>query len=195
MIELETPEAEPARPACGVRAGMGTATGSEVFRACWERSEGPGTGFLRPAEVSNETLPTSAARSVDGPRLEALGLRLDRFLSPKLDDSSAVSILLMPKAHLSSMGLEPKEEEGEGSGWEPVMYTDSERGVWLPPRPLEGGTPTSFVGGEEALTELASSASMMDSTSSMAMRMFSGLRSEEKVSTRSERRVDINLCG
>ena len=27
-----------------------------------------------------------------------------------------------------------------------MMNTLSERGVWLPPRPLEGGTPVSFVG-------------------------------------------------
>ena len=77
------------------------------------------------------------------------------------------SILLMPKAHLSRAGL----EEGEGRGCEPVMKTDSERGVWFPPRPLEGGTPTSL-----ALWSL-SAAAMVDSTSSMTMRMFSGLRS------------------
>ena len=27
------------------------------------------------------------------------------------------------------------------------MKTDSDRGVWLPPRPREGGTPMSLVGG------------------------------------------------
>jgi hypothetical protein len=88
------------------------------------------------------------------------------------------SILLMVNANLSNMGLEPKEEDGDGRGCEPVMNTDSERGVWLPPRPFEGGTPTSLVGGERACCEeAASSAWMMDSTSSMQMRTFSGLRS------------------
>jgi hypothetical protein len=41
------------------------------------------------------------------------------------------SILLMPKAQRSSMGEAPWEEEGEGEGrgWEPVIKTDSGRGV------------------------------------------------------------------
>jgi hypothetical protein len=39
------------------------------------------------------------------------------------------SILLIPNAHLSSIGLEPKDEDGDGKGCEPVMNTDSERGV------------------------------------------------------------------
>jgi len=55
------------------------------------------------------------------------------------------SILLIPNANLSSIGLLPNDDEGDGSGWEPVIKTDSERGVWLPPRPLEGGTPMSRV--------------------------------------------------
>ena len=45
--------------------------------------------------------------------------------------------------------LPPNDEPpelGDGRGCEPVIYTLSERGVWLPPRPLEGGTPVSFVG-------------------------------------------------
>lgn len=69
---------------------------------------------------------------------------------------SALLIRLIPKPHLSipPPGLlppppapAPKLLEGEGSGCEPVMKTDSERGVWLPPRPREGGTPTSLVVG------------------------------------------------
>ena len=32
-----------------------------------------------------------------------------------------LSILLMAKDHLSSAVVELKEEDGEGSGWEPVM--------------------------------------------------------------------------
>jgi hypothetical protein len=64
----------------------------------------------------------------------------------------------MAKASLSNMGLLPKDEEGDGSGCDPVMKTDSERGVWLPPRPLEGGTPISREGGEVALADAAISA-------------------------------------
>lgn len=83
---------------------------------------------------------------------------------------SSPSILDIPKAHLSSMGLEPNDDDGDGRGWDPMMNTDSERGIWLPlpPRPLEGGTPTRRVGGVLALAmEAASSEEMMDSTSSM----------------------------
>lgn len=68
---------------------------------------------------------------------------------------AAPSILLIPNAHLSSIGLDPNEDDGEGSGCELCMDTDSERGVWLPPRPFEGGTPTSFNGGEVALEAAA----------------------------------------
>ena len=98
-------------------------------------------------------------------RSDALSISAD---SPRgrFSGSSAVSelglllsILLMPKAHLSSIGDAPWDEDGEGSGCEPVMKTDSERGVWFPPRPREGGTPTSFVGGGVAFAvEAASSA-------------------------------------
>ena len=60
------------------------------------------------------------------------------------------------------------------------MNTDSERGVWFPPRPLEGGTPTSRVGGVlEVAMEAASSEEMMDSTSSMQISTFSGFRSTD----------------
>jgi len=76
------------------------------------------------------------------------------------------------------MGEAPCEEEGDGNGWEPVIKTDSGRGVWLPPRPREGGTPTSFVGGGVPLAEAEESSFwMMDSTSSIHIRTFSGLRS------------------
>ena len=58
------------------------------------------------------------------------------------------------------------------------MNTDSERGVWFPPRPLEGGTPTRRVGGVLAVAvEAASSEEMMDSTSSMQINTFSGFKS------------------
>jgi hypothetical protein len=88
------------------------------------------------------------------------------------------SILLMPNANLSNMGLDPNDEDGDGSGWELCIDMDSDRGVWFPPRPFEGGTPTNLVGGEVGL-EAASAISdwIMDSTSSMQMRTFSGLRS------------------
>jgi len=55
---------------------------------------------------------------------------------------------------------------------------DSERGVWLPPLPFEGGTPTNRVGGAGLAAVTASSASIRASTSSIAMSTFSGLRSE-----------------
>ena len=73
---------------------------------------------------------------------------------------------------------DPYDELGDGSGCEPVMNTDSDRGVWFPPRPREGGTPTSRVGGGVADADCAaSSASMTCSTSSMQISTFSGLRS------------------
>ena len=87
------------------------------------------------------------------------------------------SILLIPKAQRSSMGEAPWEEEGEGRGCEPVIKTESGRGVWLPPRPREGGTPTSLVGGVPLAEADASSFWMIDSTFSMHMSTFSGLRS------------------
>lgn len=94
-------------------------------------------------------------------------------------DVASPSILLMPNASLSNLGLLPKDndEEGDGSGCDPVMKTDSERGVWLPPRPLEGGTPINREGGGVVLEEAAISASMIDSTSSMQMSTFSGFKS------------------
>jgi hypothetical protein len=56
---------------------------------------------------------------------------------------------------------------------------DSERGVWFPPRPFDGGTPTSLVGGDAGFeADMASSDWIIDSTSSIQMRTFSGLRSE-----------------
>ena len=66
------------------------------------------------------------------------------------------SILLMPKAQRSSMGEAPWEEEGEGRGCDSVIKTESGRGVWLPPRPREGGTPTSLVGGVPLVEEASS---------------------------------------
>lgn len=109
-----------------------------VDGACWDSSEV--TGIVgtagreagQPPLGSRETLPTSTERSAEGACL-ALGLKLMKFLSPNepglLDASSELSILLMPKANLSSAGLEPNEEEGEGSGRDPMMSTDSDRGV------------------------------------------------------------------
>ncbi len=51
------------------------------------------------------------------------------------------SILLIPNAHRSRCDDDPYDELGDGSGWDPVMKTDSDLGVWFPPRPREGGTP------------------------------------------------------
>ena len=109
-----------------------------------------------------------------GPLGAALALTLPPTVAPM------PSILLMPKAQRSSMGDAPCEEDGDGNGWEPVIKTDSGRGVWLPPRPREGGTPTSFVGGGVPLAVAeAISFWIMASTSSIHIRTFSGLRSIE----------------
>lgn len=70
--------------------------------------------------------------------------------------ASELSILLMCKYNLSIIGLDPNDD-GEGNGCDPVMKTDSERGVWLPPLPFDGGTPTSFVGGPNAFADEAAS--------------------------------------
>ena len=61
---------------------------------------------------------------------------------------------------------------------------DSERGVWLPPLPFEGGTPTNRAGGAGFAGFAASSASMRASTSSITMSTFSGLRSGRERSTK-----------
>lgn len=80
------------------------------------------------------------------------------------------------------MGLLPYDDDGDGSGRDPVMKTDSERGVWFPPRPFEGGTPINRERGEVALADAANSASMIDSTSSIQMSTFSGFKSGQYVS-------------
>jgi hypothetical protein len=58
------------------------------------------------------------------------------------------STLLIPNANLSNIGLNPNDDDGDGSGWELCIDIDS---VWFPPRPFEGGSPTSLVGGEVGL--------------------------------------------
>jgi hypothetical protein len=123
----------------------------------------PAASFISPAFISlRVSLPTAAP-----------ALPTDPGLLP------SPSILLIPNASLSNIGLDPNDEEGDGSGWELCIEMDSERGVWFPPRPFEGGTPTSLVGGEAGLeADIASSDWIMDSTSSMQMRTFSGLRSD-----------------
>jgi len=109
---------------------------------------------VNPALVSKETFDTLAAKSEEGPRFneEVPFSTDDGLLAP-----SSPSILVMPNAHLSNIGLLPKDEDGDGRGCEPVMKIDSDLGVWLPPRPLEGGTPTRRVGGVLALAEDAAS--------------------------------------
>ena len=95
------------------------------------------------------------------------------------------SILDVVKAHLSNMGLLPNDEEDDGRGCDPGMKTDSDHGVWFPTRPLDGGTPTSRVGGVLTLAEdVASSVDMIDFTSSIHIRTFSGFRSNERVGTK-----------
>jgi hypothetical protein len=85
------------------------------------------------------------------------------------------SILLIPKANLSNIGLEPHEEDGDGRGWELCIEIDSEHGVWFPTRPFDGGTPTSLVGGDAGFdADMVSSDCIIDSTSSIQIRMFSG---------------------
>ena len=107
-----------------------------------------------------------------------LGTSLLLVNEPGLLTLSPPSILLIPNAQRSRCVVEPYEELGDGRGWDPVMKIDSARGVWFPPRPREGGTPTSRVGGGVADADCAaSSASMTDSTSSMQISTFSGLRS------------------
>ena len=90
----------------------------------------------------------------------------------------ASSILLIPNAQRSRCYVDPNDEEGDGSGCDPVMNTDSDRGVWFPPRPRDGGTPTSRVGGGVCEADCAwSSAWITASTSSMQISTFSGFRS------------------
>jgi hypothetical protein len=56
------------------------------------------------------------------------------------------SILLIPNASLSKIGLEPNKEDG--SSWELCIEMDSEREVWFPSRSFDGGTSTSLVDGD-----------------------------------------------
>jgi len=127
---------------------------------------------------------TSLLVSLPVPATAAPALPADPGLLP------SPSILLIPNASLSNIGLDPKDEDGEGSGWELCIDMDSDRGVWFPPRPFEGGTPTSLVGGEAGLeAAIAISDCIMDSTSSMQMRTFSGLRSMSRVKKKVGRHV------
>ena len=66
---------------------------------------------------------------------------------------------IMPSAHLSNIGLLLKDKDGDGRGCEPVMKIDSDLGVWLPPWPLEGGTPTRHIGGVLAVAKDAATPS------------------------------------
>ena len=167
--------------------------------ACCESNDGPG---CRPLPVSGRVFSPngddssvtldmrSAACSVESARFSLLpdspappsSLPAPDFtllLLPTLPGPLvAPSILLMPNAQRSKCELEPKEDDGDGSGCEPVMNTDSERGVWLPPRPRDGGTPTSRVGGGVCDADCAASSAWMTvSTSSMHISTFSGFRS------------------
>lgn len=126
-----------------------------VGGACCESKDGPlvlefefAFGFSPDGSESNLTLDIrSAACSVESARLSSLAVT--SLLLPRDAGllSWSPSILLIPNAQRSRWEVDPKEELGDGRGCEPVMKTDSERGVWLPPRPREGGTPTRRVGG------------------------------------------------
>jgi len=149
-----------------------------------ERSDGPwcppAPRPTKPSRVSKETFPTSATKSVDIARW----VKDERPLSTDIDLLlfSCPSIFDMPNAHLSNIGLLPKDEDGDGRGWDPVIKMDSDLGVWFPPRPFDGGTPTRRVGGVLAVAqEVASSDWMIPSTSSIQIRTFSGLRSYTSV--------------
>lgn len=171
--------------------------------ACCDSSDGPacfpfpasGRVFSPNGDESSVTFDIrSAAASAESARLSA---PLPRFsLASELRDLTFVelltlagplapplsSILLIPKPQRSRWDVEPNEDDGEGSGCEPVMNTDSDRGVWFPPRPREGGTPMRRVGGGVCEADCAvSSAWITDSTSSMEIRTFSGLRSAQVV--------------
>jgi hypothetical protein len=113
--------------------------------ACCVSSDGPGgcagcgeLAFSPNPSVSSETFENaSAARSAESIFFLlslSIGLRTGAIISgaaapaPASDEglllgASVVSfsILLMLKDHLSSMVLLPKDEDGEGRGWEPVM--------------------------------------------------------------------------
>lgn len=167
--------------------------------ACCDSRDGPvglplpsGRDFSPNGDDSNVTFDMrSAACSVESARFSLLPFpSLVPALPSSLPDFTllalptlpgplgAPSILLIPNAQRSRCEVDPNDEDGEGRGCEPVMNTDSERGVWLPPRPREGGTPTSRVGGGVWDADCAaSSAWMTASTSSMLISTFSGFKS------------------
>lgn len=99
--------------------------------ACCESNDGPADEvgrlfFLSPiggGDMSSDTLDKpSVAASVD-PDLSF------SLCGADLPAACSLSILLIAKDHLSSAVVELKEEDGDGSGREPVMQMDSERGV------------------------------------------------------------------
>jgi hypothetical protein len=108
----------------------------------------------RAAASSLSSEPPPPPTSFTSPDLSFISLlvSLDMGTTPELPADPGLlpspSILLIPNASLSNMGLDPNDPDGEGSGWELCMDMDSERGVWLPPRPFDGGTPTSLVRGD-----------------------------------------------
>jgi hypothetical protein len=86
------------------------------------------------------------------------------------------SILLIPNASLSNIGLEPNGEGG--SGWELCIEMDSEREVWFPSRSFDGGTSTSLVGRDAGFeADLASLDWTIDPTLSTQMKKFPRLKS------------------
>lgn len=95
--------------------------------AGWWPAVNPDPRPTKPALVSRETFPTSATRSVDMARW----VKEERPFSTDGDllAFSSRSIFDMPNAHLSNIGLLPKDEDGDGRGCDPVMKMDSDLGV------------------------------------------------------------------
>jgi hypothetical protein len=147
----------------------------ECDGAIWVSNDGPGgfegCGFpflSNPFESIDMLDKRSAASSVSFPLPTSpvarsfISLLVSLGMAPALPTEPGLlpspSILLIPKANLSNIGLEPYEEDGDGRGWELCIEIDSERGVWFPPRPFDGGTPTSLIGGDAGLdADIASS--------------------------------------
>jgi hypothetical protein len=153
--------------------------------ACCDSSEGPadevvgGLLFLSPiggGDMSSDTLDNPLVAASVEPDLSFSLWGTDLLVARSL------SILLITKDNLSSAVVELNEDDGDGdgSGREP-MRMDSGRGVWLPPLPFEGGTPTKRVGGAGLAAAEACSISIRVSTSSIAISTFSGLRSRRGV--------------
>jgi hypothetical protein len=87
------------------------------------------------SSLSSEPPPPPPPTSFTPPDLSFTSLlaSLDMATAPALPADPGLlpspSILLIPNANLSNMGLDPNDPDGDGSGWELCMDIDSERGV------------------------------------------------------------------